>query len=465
MYIYIYIHLCLYLQEMSGCEWWVQVKEIDDEGDSNNDMSRDDDDINIIDNDNKNNDNDNNDDDSKKVNDNDMNDKNDGNKNDNNNKDDNDDNIDNKNNDKINKGSIGLHYDKDEVIAEIFQVGIFPQISTVTYLSSFKSIPTVIIDNIISNPIGMPIQKAYISYPSRGKHVAFDGRYLHGAIDINNDKNDDNNDDLDDNNISINDNEKKQGDEKNIKMKKNNQKISRFRVTFLVNIWINHHPAGIFNLSDNLCDILIHKENEMKEIKIKYEIFENLSKIEQNNNEGIEITEMIDENNEPFRYDNLFNCKIGKNDDSVIVNDKISNVNVTNKIINNEKNGNWLNIPFVTDNTDWGKGDDEKDLLLQIWIPSQKYLSTLISKTIKNNEKKMNVKKLLKKNNQQKDSDINPLSGYPDTWIDNDNSTLEMSYTEEDTYAYLIHENYEDDDENDNESDDENNDRDNHENL
>jgi hypothetical protein len=443
---------------MSGCEWWVQVKEIDDEDDSNSNMSRHDNDIDIDDN--EKNGNDSSDDNSSKVNDNYTDDKNNDDNNDNNIKT-NNDNIDYKNNEKINKGSIGLHYDKDEVIAEIFLVGIFPQISTVTYLSPLKSIPTVIIDNIISNPIGMPIKKAYISYPLRGKHVAFDGRYLHGAIDINNDKNDNNNDDLDENDIDGHDNEKKQGDEKN------NEKTPKFRVTFLVNIWINHHPASIFNLSDTLCNTLINKENEMNEIKMRHEIFENLSKIEQNNNEGIEIVKIIDKNNEPFRHVDFFICKSGKNDDGIIMNDKISNVNITNKIINNEKNGNWLNVPFVTDNTDWGKGDNENDLLLQIWIPSQKILNTLFSKKIKKDEQRINVKKLLKKNNQKKDLDINPVSGYPDTSIDNDNSTLEISYTEEDTYAYLIHENYEDDDENNNENDVEsdNENEDNHKNL
>jgi hypothetical protein len=121
--------------EMCGCEWWVQVKEIYDNEDS--DENRDNNNCNDSDNDDNNNDN-NNDDKN-----NDYNKKN--------HDDDNDHNNDNNNYqsdaaEAINHkkmSSIGLHYDKDEVIAEIFQVGIFPQISTVTYLSPFKSIPTV----------------------------------------------------------------------------------------------------------------------------------------------------------------------------------------------------------------------------------------------------------------------------------------------------------------------------------
>ena len=71
-----------------------------------------------------------------------------------------------------------MHYDKDERVAEIFGVGVFPQISTVTYLNGSPTFqPTVVFNNTASNPVGAPISESYVSYPMPGKHIAFDGRY------------------------------------------------------------------------------------------------------------------------------------------------------------------------------------------------------------------------------------------------------------------------------------------------
>jgi hypothetical protein len=61
-------------------------------------------------------------------------------------------------------------------------VGLFPTVSTVTYLTDVPhTLPTVILDNKASTPVGAPISRVFVSIPAVGKHISFDGRLLHGA--------------------------------------------------------------------------------------------------------------------------------------------------------------------------------------------------------------------------------------------------------------------------------------------
>jgi hypothetical protein len=128
--------------------------------------------------------------------------------------------------------SIDLHYDKDEDIAEHFDVGIFPSISTVTYLTEQtvnKSQPTVILPATANDPIGMEIRECYLSYPVFGKHISFDGRLLHGAPA-----------------------NQQLRDWRGISLQDSQGSHTKKRITFLVNIWLNHHPANIQPLSDEI---------------------------------------------------------------------------------------------------------------------------------------------------------------------------------------------------------------------
>ncbi len=76
---------------------------------------------------------------------------------------------------------VDIHYDKDEYLAEL-EVGIFPSISTVTYLTAPQdAAATVVYTNKIRDLEGDAIQGCVLSYPVVGKHMSFDGRYLHGA--------------------------------------------------------------------------------------------------------------------------------------------------------------------------------------------------------------------------------------------------------------------------------------------
>ena len=83
-------------------------------------------------------------------------------------------------------GGVGFHWDKDYGMEE-HGVSIFPHIATVTYISQVeKAAPTIVLEKT-SPPIfeasveGKAGKNVYISWPKQGKHIAFDGRYLHAA--------------------------------------------------------------------------------------------------------------------------------------------------------------------------------------------------------------------------------------------------------------------------------------------
>ena len=104
--------------------------------------------------------------------------------------------------------AIDFHWDKDEELKADSNVFVCPTISTVTYLSKCGS-ATVICPTSISEDgsiSSMDIDCLYISWPEIGKHVAFDGKFLHAAPF-------------------------KGG--------------AGLRTTFLVNIWLDRKPEGL----------------------------------------------------------------------------------------------------------------------------------------------------------------------------------------------------------------------------
>ena len=78
--------------------------------------------------------------------------------------------------------AVDLHYDKDETVAEKFGIGVFPLLSTVTYLTeSGNAPPTVVFSKRYDQPEDETISEMLLSYPRQGNHLIFDGRLLHGA--------------------------------------------------------------------------------------------------------------------------------------------------------------------------------------------------------------------------------------------------------------------------------------------
>lgn len=108
------------------------------------------------------------------------------------------------------------------------------------------------------NKVGDPILKYYESYPRAGKHLAFNGAFLHGAPA--HDKDDDStvneesptfkDDGVVDSShpVSLEINHHEEA----IKEGQESRKISdsKNRVTFLVNIWLNHRPVDVHPLPE-----------------------------------------------------------------------------------------------------------------------------------------------------------------------------------------------------------------------
>ena len=323
-------------------------------------------------------------------------------------------------------GSVCLHYDKDEELASNFGVGIFPQLSTVTYLSRTKdTAPTVILERYPKDPVAQSIHKCYVSYPVRGKHVRFDGLYLHGACpqfcdseNIDDEFNTENmneedidvvesgtkNDEIDISTLSLNMNKNENTVIKN-KILENRKK--KFRVTFLVNIWINHKPLKVENLSNEICEKLIKKEKKM--------IINNDM-----------INDIIITNNDECRT-------------------KICTLNINEKIATDGDNGTWVDIPFITDDSDWGKDNSETDLFLRIWAPSENFFQKNIKKMINSkflkNKKKDSVNENKKKSYNINRSKIKVGSGVEES--EEAVTTFEINYLHEDCYAFFL---YDDDD-------------------
>lgn len=90
-----------------------------------------------------------------------------------------------------------------------------PHLGTVTYLTSRTAAPTVIFDKrgtfAYGNDASDTLKECILSYPDNGKHICFDGELLHGSPS-------------------------------SLAHPELVEDIEDYRVTFLVNIWINHVP-------------------------------------------------------------------------------------------------------------------------------------------------------------------------------------------------------------------------------
>ena len=106
-------------------------------------------------------------------------------------------------------GSVAWHFDRDYAIEDDVNLG--PHVATVTYLTSAGA-PTVVLPLVAPSDADAIIQGAggevFASLPVAGKHMSFDGRYLHAAPE------------------SI---YAKESDER--------------RVTLLVNVWLDWRPG------------------------------------------------------------------------------------------------------------------------------------------------------------------------------------------------------------------------------
>jgi hypothetical protein len=153
--------------------------------------------------------------------------------------------VDNTHND-----AIDLHYDKDELLAEKFRLGSFPSLSTVTYLtddiqdcnskeSTSRFSPTVVFSRTYDQPEEAEIGEMYLSYPRNGNHIVFDGRLLHGA--------------------PAHEALKRSPcqDREQAPESRTPERLPRWRVTLLVNIWVGHRPAAVKPLPSHIRDAIL----------------------------------------------------------------------------------------------------------------------------------------------------------------------------------------------------------------
>lgn len=168
-----------------------------------------------------------------------------------------------------NDSDIGYHWDRDYGLEEDDGVHAYPLFGTVTYLSNCGA-PTMVIDKVGTStseePISTDITKKFIiRRPEIGSHICFDGHLLHGSLmEI---IKEDNEEDTDE--IEAGDEE---DGEESIEELINN--IKEKRITFLVNIWIDHIPSQAMTCPDEIssqfeCNVE-NLEEEIKNLEMKY---------------------------------------------------------------------------------------------------------------------------------------------------------------------------------------------------
>ena len=167
---------------------------------------------------------------------------------------------------------VGMHFDADygleSQMADISQTPNFllhPRVATITYLSDV-GVPTLILDKQSPTPsdvelksLSGSVQKAWISHPKFGKHVAFDGRLLHGApgeffpgVPE-----------------SIEEVSEPEAKRVKLEAKSKQNPFSKKRITFLVNIWLNHCPLDADLLDDSVVSKLTTPWEDQTESTLK----------------------------------------------------------------------------------------------------------------------------------------------------------------------------------------------------
>ena len=171
--------------------------------------------------------------------------------------------------DEISKTGISFHWDKDEDLplltgASIF---VFPHISTVTYLTDYGA-PTMVLgcraDNLTGEwivpgcrnakdrPEDETPMEGFVSWPRAGKHLSFDGRYLHAAPpDLMEEGRFVEQTRLPELQTTITtENDETKEQDGTLKLFRRRHR----RVTFLVNVWLNYKPIDARMFPETMLD-------------------------------------------------------------------------------------------------------------------------------------------------------------------------------------------------------------------
>jgi hypothetical protein len=185
---------------------------------------------------------------------------------------------------------VGLHFDADYGLeAQIPNLLVHPRVATVTYLSDYGS-PTVVFaksspssqtnvqERSPTRSLVSPITQAWLSHPNVGKHIAFDGRLLHGApstffpaIESKNGAylvGDGENSLVNTNDVESEPPRKKPKITElavNVRPEIVNSLQPPQRITLLVNIWLNHCPMDAEPLEESMIESLETPWNPQEE--------------------------------------------------------------------------------------------------------------------------------------------------------------------------------------------------------
>jgi hypothetical protein len=155
---------------------------------------------------------------------------------------------------------VGMHFDADYGLEDQAPgLLLHPRVATVTYLSNVGA-PTLVLNQKSPAPgeiiEARDIEQGWLSGPRMGKHIAFDGRLLHGApatffpgLALQDDV--------------------KQPAAKKQKTEQQQESIvpPNQRITFLVNVWLNHCPLDAEPLDDEIVEQLT-PDTEMQGLKL-----------------------------------------------------------------------------------------------------------------------------------------------------------------------------------------------------
>lgn len=155
--------------------------------------------------------------------------------------------------DSMSRSGISFHWDKDEDLRLLTggTTFIHPHLSTVTYLTDLGA-PTLALNRRVHNLTGEWQEnpggdEGFVSWPQIGKHLSFDGRFLHAAPA----------------------NLMEHGAwEKQIELPEGEvtttQRRRYRRVTFLVNIWLNYKPFETHPFPETMIDKMSGQDPETR---------------------------------------------------------------------------------------------------------------------------------------------------------------------------------------------------------
>lgn len=162
---------------------------------------------------------------------------------------------------------VGMHFDADYGLEDQAPgLLVHPRVATITYLSNYGA-PTLVLDRKSPAPnevegMSGDIPRGWLSGPHVGKHVAFDGRLLHGApatffpgvavpsalVD----------DEPPAKRRKMEEDDRKPAPKQDDQSSKDEEPAvaSPQRITFMVNVWLNHCPLDAELLDDDVVEKL-----------------------------------------------------------------------------------------------------------------------------------------------------------------------------------------------------------------